>query len=75
MWQHLSYAESPGHQSDSEEEMNSYLNAAVATEHHQQLINDAAEFRRSRVSRKIKAARRRLHHRTGSLPRRQPCTT
>ncbi|HKF30972.1 MAG TPA: hypothetical protein VKB37_01220 [Jatrophihabitantaceae bacterium] len=55
--------------------MNSYLNAAVATEHHQQLINDAAEFRRSRVSRKIKATRRRLHHLTGSLPRRQPCTT
>jgi hypothetical protein len=41
--------------------MNSYLNAAVATEHHQQLIADAAEFRRSRISRKTKAARRRFH--------------
>jgi hypothetical protein len=46
----------------SEDEMNSYLSAAVATEHQQQLIADAAEFRRSRIGRKIKAARRR-HHR------------
>jgi hypothetical protein len=42
--------------------MNSYLNAAAATEHHQQLIKDATEFRRSRMSRKTKAARRRSHH-------------
>lgn len=47
---------------NSEDEMNSYLNAAVATEHHQQLIKDATEFRRSRIGRKTKAARRRSHH-------------
>ena len=41
--------------------MNSYLNAAVATEHRQQLIAEAAAFRRSRVSRKTKALRRRYH--------------
>lgn len=41
--------------------MNSYLNAAVATEHQQQLIADAAEFRRSRINRKIKAVRRRYY--------------
>jgi hypothetical protein len=45
----------------SEDEMDSYLNAAVATEHHRQLIADATEFRRSRLNRKTKAARRRFH--------------
>ena len=41
--------------------MNSYLNAAAATEHNQQLIADAARFRRGRINRKIKAVRRRSH--------------
>ena len=42
--------------------MNSYVNAAVATERSQQLISDAAEYRRGLVNRKTKAARRRSHH-------------
>lgn len=40
--------------------MNSYLNAAVATEHHQQLLADAAAARRTRI-RKPKPTRRRYH--------------
>jgi hypothetical protein len=39
--------------------MNTYLNAAVATEHQQQLIADAAAYRRSRTDRTVKATRRR----------------
>lgn len=42
--------------------MNSYVNAAFATDRNQQLINAASEFRRGRISRKTKAARRRSHH-------------
>jgi len=61
MRRHRPYAQSHYINSTSEEEMNSYLNAAVATEHHQQLIADAAEFRRSRINRKTKATRRRYH--------------
>jgi hypothetical protein len=34
--------------------MNTYLNAAVATEHQQQLNADAAEFRRSRTDQAIR---------------------
>lgn len=41
--------------------MNSYVNAAVATERSQQRIAEAAEFRRSRINRKTKAVRRRYH--------------
>lgn len=40
--------------------MNTYLNAAAATERHRGLIVDAAEFRRSRPARKVKAVRRRV---------------
>ena len=39
--------------------MNTYLNAAVGTERQQQMIADAAEFRRSRRDRKVKTVRRR----------------
>ena len=39
--------------------MNTYLNAAVGIEHQQQMIADAAEFRRSRRDRKVKTVRRR----------------
>ncbi len=39
--------------------MNTYLNTAAATEHHHELIADAAEFRRSRTVRKAKAEPRR----------------
>jgi hypothetical protein len=39
-----------------EDEMNTYLNAAVATERQQQQIADAAAYRRSRT---VKAVRRR----------------
>ncbi len=39
--------------------MNTYLNAAVGTERQQQMIADAAEFRRSRRDRKVKTIRRR----------------
>jgi len=38
-----------------EDEMNTYFNAAVATERQQQLITDAAPYRRSRS--KVKATR------------------
>lgn len=41
--------------------MNLYLNAALATEHQQQLLADAAAFRRSRRPRKTNPARRRYH--------------
>jgi hypothetical protein len=65
MRQQRPYAESEYINPTGEEQMNSYLNAAAATEHNQQLIADAARFRRSRISRisrKTKAVRRR-HHR------------
>jgi hypothetical protein len=39
--------------------MNSYFNAAVATEHQQQLIADTAAFRRTRTDRTAKPVRRR----------------
>jgi hypothetical protein len=39
--------------------MNTYLNAAVATEHQQQLITDAAAYRRSRTEHAAKAVQRR----------------
>jgi hypothetical protein len=39
--------------------MNTYLNAAVATEHQQQLIAYVAPFRRSHPDRTVKANRRR----------------
>jgi hypothetical protein len=42
--------------------MNTYLNAAVATEHQQQLIADAATYRRSRTHRTVKAIRRRTRN-------------
>lgn len=41
--------------------MSTYLNAAVATEHQQQLIAEAANVRRSRINRRIKAVRRRYY--------------
>jgi hypothetical protein len=48
--------------------MNTYLNAAVATEHQHQLIAAAAEFRRSRTDRKVKATRARTHsHRVSAF--------
>ncbi|HEY3714428.1 MAG TPA: hypothetical protein VGL39_07875 [Jatrophihabitantaceae bacterium] len=37
--------------------MNTYLNAALATEHQHQLITEAADARRSRTERKAKAVR------------------
>jgi len=37
--------------------MNTYLNAAVATELQQQVIDAAADVRRSRTDRKVKATR------------------
>jgi hypothetical protein len=43
--------------------MNIYLNAAVGTERQQQMIADAAEFRRSRRDRKVKTVRRRARSR------------
>jgi hypothetical protein len=43
--------------------MNTYLNAAVGTERQQQMIADAAEFRRSRRYRKVKTVRRRARSR------------
>jgi hypothetical protein len=61
MRQHRPYAESLVISSRSEEEMNSYVNAAVAIDRSQQLVADAAEFRRSRINRKTKAVRRRFH--------------
>jgi hypothetical protein len=48
--------------------MNTYLNVAIATEHQQQLSADAAEFRRSRTDRNVKAIRRRARsHRVSAL--------
>jgi hypothetical protein len=41
--------------------MNTYLNAAVATEHQHELIAAAADVRRSRTDRKVKATRARSH--------------
>ena len=41
--------------------MNTNLNAAVATEHQYQLIAAAADARRSRTDRKVKATRARSH--------------
>jgi hypothetical protein len=43
--------------------MNTYLNAALGTEHQQQMIADAAEFRRSRRDRTVKTVRRRVRNR------------
>ena len=43
--------------------MNTYLNAAVGTERQQQMIADAAEFRRGRGDRKVKTVRRRVRSR------------
>jgi hypothetical protein len=39
--------------------MNTYLNAAVATEHQHQLVADAAAHRRSRTERAVKTVQRR----------------
>jgi len=39
--------------------MSTYLNAAVATEHQQQLIADVTPYRRSRTDRTVKGIRRR----------------
>jgi hypothetical protein len=50
------------HRAQQEDEMNTYLNAAVATEHQQQLIADAATYRRSRTHRTVKAIRRRTRN-------------
>jgi hypothetical protein len=48
--------------------MNTYLNAAVATEHQHQLIAAAADVRRSRTGRKVKATRARTHsHRVSAF--------
>jgi hypothetical protein len=43
--------------------MNSYFNAAVATEHQHQLIADIAAFRRTRTDRTAKPTRRRTSSR------------
>jgi hypothetical protein len=43
--------------------MNTYLNAAVAAEHQQQLIADAAAYRRSRTERAVKTVQRRRRSR------------
>jgi hypothetical protein len=48
--------------------MNAYLNAAVATEHQQQLIADAAAHRRSRADRPVKAIRRRTRNPRPTFP-------
>ena len=40
--------------------MNSYLNAAAATERHRSQIVEAADFRRTRTTPKVKAVRRRV---------------
>jgi len=48
--------------------MNTYLNAAVATEHQHQLIDAAADVRRSRTDRKVKATRARARsHRVSAF--------
>jgi hypothetical protein len=48
--------------------MNTYMNAAVATEHQQQRSADAVEFRRSRTDRDVKAIRRRARsHRVSAF--------
>jgi hypothetical protein len=43
--------------------MNTYFNAVVATERQQQLIADAAPYRRSRSDRAVKVIRRRTSSR------------
>jgi hypothetical protein len=43
--------------------MDTYLNAAVGTEHQRQMIADAGEFRRSRRDRTVKTVRRRARSR------------
>ena len=48
--------------------MNSYLNAAAATERNHEQIVDAAEFRRSRTTREVKAVRPRArNHRVSAF--------
>ena len=47
--------------------MNTYLNAAAATERHHELIVDAAQPRRSRRDRRVKAVRRTRSHRVSAF--------
>ena len=61
MWQARPYPEALLIKPTGEREMNTNLNAAVATEHQYQLIAAAADARRSRTDRKVMATRVRSH--------------